>query len=290
MCHDILYHRKRISQYSAQHELDALAVADCIDPDDQWHIGHVEVESKVQSYSKNCFEPASASSDRRIWTLKFKYGGKSLNHLHKESPDMIATVLKGLGNIMDGLVEFHHHHLYHRDVKVNNIVYSVDGLVRLIDFGTAIMDLPDTPTDPIYNNIYVVWPFETQLVNGCNSCIFTDPIYGEYVDDPYYKPVCKFHGLDPSELRANAINIKRKLPDKVVLHQEITKRIDVYSFGIMLSHLLCNKSISGVLTDRQYSELKLLSRKMVEPYTLERISMEQAARTFRGIWAHCTDV
>jgi serine/threonine protein kinase len=266
-----MYHRKRLVKCNALHELESLAVADQIDPEDKWHIGHAIIET---------------TDEEEIWTLKFKYGGKSLNHLHRESSETILLVLRGIVNIMDGLIQLHSHNLYHRDVKLNNILYDNDGVVRLIDFGTAITSLPDTEVDNLYDNIYTIWPFETQLLNGRpgSDCFFSDNIYGEYVNEPYYQPIRSLHELDPSEFRANAISLKRKFHDKVQLHREITKRIDVYSLGISLSHLLCKRSVRESLNPVQYESFKALCRKMIEPYTLERISVLKASLEYQGIW------
>ena len=262
-----MYYRKRIVDYIAKPELEALKVVDALDPDDQWHVGHAEVETKVDA----------------LWTLKFKYSGKSLDHLRKEPPAIIVAVLKGISNIIYGLALLHSKHFYHRDIKTNNILYDEHGVVRLIDFGIAITSLPTLPVDELYTHIYPVWPFETQLVSG-NTGLYTTCIYGAYVDSGYYKMLQSLHGLDPSECRDNAVHLKRMFPDQVVLHQEITKGIDVYSLGVTLSHLISDSCICRALSTTQYNSIKQLSRKMIEPYTRTRIGLDILLKEYQEIW------
>jgi serine/threonine protein kinase len=262
-----MYYRKRLVDHLAKSELRAIKVVDQLDPEEQWHIGHPEIETKAET----------------LWTLKFKYGGKSFVHLRGESPSMILLALKGMSNIMNGILVMHQHNFYHRDIKISNMLYDEQGTVRLIDFGIAITELPSTGIDDLFAHIYPVWPFETQLVSG-NTGVYTTNIYGAYVDTSYYKSLQSLHSLDPSECRDNAVHLKRLFPDQVALHQEITKGIDVYSLGVTLSHLISDSSITRVLSTSQYNSIKRLSRKMVEPYTNHRISLTEAMKEYQGIW------
>lgn len=261
-----IFYRKRVADYIAKPELEVIGKVDRLDPKEQWHIGFPEVETKVD----------------KLWTLKFKHGGKSLGSLTKENPEIILKVFQGLAGVIEGLDIMNRNGIYHRDIKVNNILYNEQGVVRIIDFGIAIIGLPSSPMDEIFAHIYPVWPFETQLVSG-NSGVYTTSIYGAYIDHSYFKIIQSMHRLDPSECRDNAVNLKRRFPDGIKLHQEIIKHIDVYSLGVTLSHLLSDSNIIQALSIKQYHSIRDLARKMVEPYTSERISLSNALEEYRKI-------
>lgn len=269
-------YRKRIDKYSAEYELKNLEVADHADPAYKYHIGGAVVETREHK------------DDTEIWTLKFPYGGTVLHNLqYCPCNDTIKQVLRNMDNIMEGLILFHHNDLYHCDVKSNNIVYKhKDCQPRLIDFGTA-QQLPITEIDTVYTNIYTIWPFETHMVSGSADDIFSNYVFGEYVDDPYFQTVRNFHGLDVSELHSNIINLRRHFYGKPVeLHKEIVRRMDVYGLGISLTHILNTGSVRKALSESCRCQLKQIVRKMIEPYTLNRIDLPDALTEWRAVWVN----
>lgn len=257
-----MFHRKRLSSNDAKAELDMIGVADRIDPDNLWHIGHPTVEHHQISTDGTGME----------WTLVYPYGGRSLVHLHHESPTVIKIVLTNLKEILKGLSAFHRHGLYHRDVKVSNILYQTDGAVRLIDFGIATT--VDQADDPIYQNIYPVWPFEMVAISGTEDDIFSYDVFGEYTKHQYIQDILEFHMIDTNDFRLNIIALRKKYGKK--LHQAVTKGIDIYSFGVTLTHLLLHQSIRNALNIKCYRQLKSLARQMIEPYTDQRIDTDLA--------------
>jgi len=266
-------YRKRINKYAAEYELKNLEIADRVDPAYKYHIGGAVVETREQ--------------DTELWTLKLPYGGIVLHHLQNCScKDTIRQVLRNIDNIMEGLILFHQNDLYHCDVKSNNILYDKDCHLRLIDFGSA-QQLPITGTDSIYMNIYTIWPFETHMVSGSDDDIFSDYVFGEYIDDSYFETVRCFHQLDVSELRSNIISLRRHYyGEPVKLHKEIVRRMDVYGLGISLSHILASSNVRSALSESCHRQLKQVVRKMIEPYTLSRIELSDALTEWRAIWAN----
>ena len=268
------YH-KRIDKYSAEYELINLEIADRADSAYKYHIGGAVVETQEHK------------DDTEIWTLKFPYGGTVLHNLRYCScKDTIKKVLRNMDNVMEGLILFHHSDLYHCDVKSSNILYDKDYHVRLIDFGTA-QQLPITEVDPVYTNIYTIWPFETHMVSGSNDDIFSNYVFGEYIDEPYFQTVRSFHRLDVSELNSNIINLRRHFyGEPVELHKEIVRRMDVYGLGISLSHILSSSYVRTALSESCYRQLKQIVRKMIEPYTLKRIDLPDALTEWRAVWTN----
>ena len=270
-----MWHRKRLSEKDALHELRILKLADQIDPDNLWHIGKAEVETKTGD--------AEGGVE---WTLKFKNGGRPLTNIYLEKPDLIKSVMRNLGTLIHGIAEFNKGGLYHRDIKLDNIVYNPEGKVKVIDFGISLDRLPDSAMDDtdLYENTYPIWPFETQVVSTNKADIFSDDVYLAYTKNKYYVDITRFHRIDTTELCANIINLRRKHGNDLELHQVITRCIDVYSCGVAVTHLLTMKEIRDTLSPVTYKKIKLLCRRMVEPYTTMRISIADAALKYRAAW------
>lgn len=258
------YHRKRVDNQYVNDEIEALKIADRIDPTCKYHIGAPEIETVTDECT----------------TLKFIYGGKTLKYLTRESIDVINKTMKGIDNIMEGLIAFHNGGLYHRDVKSTNILYDESGHVRLIDFGIAEM-LPaygdEGLHDSIYNSIYTIWPFEVHLLSG-ETNIFSQDIFGEHISDKYFKPIIELHNLNTNDIRDNIICL-RKNKTSVEANRDIFKGIDVYGLGMTISHLLNHPNVRQYLDN--YQSVLRVTRKMVEPYTHKRISLPDALHEWR---------
>lgn len=271
-----MYHRKRVEQTYAEPEIAALKIAKIIDPMEKYHInGSVET---VQDRSDTDQEP--------LWTIKFPYGGKDLTKLPHESPEVIVKVLQALPDLMTGISLFHDRNLYHRDLKPNNIVYDTECRVRVIDFGIAILSDNNNQDDDIYTNIYTLWPFETFMLSGQKD-IFNDNIYGEYISDEYYQKIARIHHMDTSEYKHNIIALRRAFRDQPdELYKTITKSIDVYSMGVTLSHLVSSRTVIAALGKIRQRQVLKVCRRMIEPYTKERITMDKAAQKLKDIFTN----
>lgn len=264
--HKLMYHhRKRVTEPYAILEVNALQIAYDIDPEGQYHIN-----GTVETVEKRCDKDS-------LWTIKFPYGGKDLTKLHREKPEVIVKVLKNLPDLMMGISVFHNNNMYHRDLKLNNIVYDAACHVRLIDFGIATSISDDDHVDKIYENIYALWPFETLMISGQKD-IFNDNIYGDYISDNYYAKLNKIHHIDATEYKHNVITLRRAFRNRPHdLYSTVVKGIDVYSMGVSLSHLLTDQPVAEILGQSKQKQLLKLCRCMIEPYTKERISMSSAA-------------
>lgn len=64
-------------------------------------------------------------------------GGTLRQELDARGKLPLAQALHWLFQILDGLEEIHKYHMIHRDIKPENILISVDGVVKLLDFGIA---------------------------------------------------------------------------------------------------------------------------------------------------------
>ena len=64
-----------------------------------------------------------------------------------------------LTQVIHGLAALHKQHVIHCDLKPDNIVFSKDGTVRIIDFGTAIIDpTPQTVLSAAFSPFVYLFP------------------------------------------------------------------------------------------------------------------------------------
>lgn len=61
----------------------------------------------------------------------------------------MAQAIHWIFHILDGLEEIHKYHMIHRDIKPENILISVDGVVKLLDFGIARFEKNNQSKDTV---------------------------------------------------------------------------------------------------------------------------------------------
>lgn len=76
-------------------------------------------------------------SDTGDWIVMELVNGRSLRALLKDGPLDVATGLRLAGEIAEGVAEAHRHEIVHRDLKIENIMVTVAGQARILDFGLA---------------------------------------------------------------------------------------------------------------------------------------------------------
>ncbi len=70
-------------------------------------------------------------------------GGESLRTALDRGPLSLGRALQIAKAIAEALAEAHHHQVFHRDLKPQNILFGDDGRVRVLDFGLAKILVPD---------------------------------------------------------------------------------------------------------------------------------------------------
>ena len=256
------FHRKCLDIEDADYEIRQLEFADDIDPDQKYHIGNPTMEG--------------------IWnakmTLRFKYGGLAISNLHNESTDIIMSVLCNFKNILKGVKELNQHGLFHRDIKTSNILYDHENIPRLIDFGIASIRI----MDEIFENIYPIWPFETILLSTTDVDVFSDDVYGSYVNDTFLKPILHYLKIDTSDIKVNASRLKKlNVTERL---DTIYCKIDVYSLGIVFSYFLMKNKIKLSMSTSQHDKLYSLCKKMINPYTSDRIKIDDVILEYEKIF------
>ena len=97
----------------------------------------------------------------------------------------------------------------------------------------------------------------------------------------------ELHGLDPNDLRVNIIQLRQQCRtdrngelDQVRLHQDITKSMDVYGLGLVISQIMIRQScISDTLRDG----ILRIARDMVEPIMARRITLTDALERWKRL-------
>ena len=77
------------------------------------------------------------TEDGRIFIVMAFYEGESLENKLEKGPLAIETALDIAGQIAHGLEKAHAGGIIHRDIKPANVFVTVDGQVKIIDFGLA---------------------------------------------------------------------------------------------------------------------------------------------------------
>ena len=76
------------------------------------------------------------SDDRNFIAMEFVDGVTLRAKIHDEKSDL-RTLLKHLLQVADGLAKAHGSGIVHRDLKPDNIMITVDGHAKVLDFGLA---------------------------------------------------------------------------------------------------------------------------------------------------------
>ncbi|MFO7652985.1 MAG: protein kinase [Candidatus Krumholzibacteriia bacterium] len=100
---------------------------------------------------------ADSSEGRHFLVLEYLAGGSLADRL-REGPLPMAEVVAVGRAIAEGLAEAHAHGIIHRDVKPGNIMFTVQGAPKLVDFGLSRVR-PDllSPMDPDAVTVDLSW-------------------------------------------------------------------------------------------------------------------------------------
>lgn len=261
---------KRLTVHDARLELRSVNKADEIDPESNYHIGHPLLSAIDADRLDRSDKPRTT-----FVTLKYEYGGLSLNKLHTSDDLDERTFLRDFANIVKGLCTFHDGGLYHMDVKTSNIVYQ-SSQMRLIDFGVST---EMRVCREIFTETYTVWPFEVCMLSGHDYDLFSDCIIGEYLNDKFYQQYSWFLGINDGDLYTN-IKELRKVHDKDDLNDVIFPKIDVYGVGIVLTCMM----MRNIIVDKELRQLLLpLCRRLTNPFTDKRPTIHKVLELYQQL-------
>lgn len=88
------------------------------------------------------------TAEGQLYLAMAFYEGETLKHRLASGPLPAAEALHIALQIAQGLAKAHHHGIVHRDIKPANLMITTDGIVKILDFGIAL--LPDQgPSAPL---------------------------------------------------------------------------------------------------------------------------------------------
>ena len=82
------------------------------------------------------FEIGETDANVHYLVMQYCSGGDLEEHMPSLKPDLNDT-LAVIKNLLLGLKEAHQASIWHRDIKPANIMFTTDGMVKIVDFGIA---------------------------------------------------------------------------------------------------------------------------------------------------------
>jgi tRNA A-37 threonylcarbamoyl transferase component Bud32 len=89
----------------------------------------------------------SVEDDDYIYVVFELVRGDDLAHAFREGMLDDAAVMRAVAAVCDALAHAHAHGVVHRDIKPGNVLLREDGILKLTDFGIALVSDPDATVD-----------------------------------------------------------------------------------------------------------------------------------------------
>ncbi len=230
---------------------------DCIDPDDQYHIGHFLAEKKDETYK-----------------LTFEYGGLSLDKLDYTTINN-EKFLAGFENIFRAIAVINTHHICHADIKSPNICMTSDYVFRLIDFGISFFFTKQTQNT--FTAYYSYWPPESiYLSDLVKDHDLISKHIEQCVHDKYLMALSPYiHQSDYRSIVAKNINnvtIDNRL--------EICSNFDTYGLGLTLLDIMWRIKDLDITLVKAFRKLAYA---MIHPDIVRRPHINEAHRIYHYI-------
>lgn len=232
---------------------------------------------KIDKDISKCFKKISNKKESYNYysnMLVGEYGGIILKKYfdskfnNKNIYEIFYALMKDIKNILFGLKKLYENNICHLDIKYDNIVYDKDKL-KIIDFGISsnMNNITNFKTiiNKEYNSkrLYIFYPLEFIFFNNKIS-------------------LKKLENRNNFNILSNIYNILNINLDDVLNNngnnlKNIIKKLDTYSFGLMMILLLYqNDLIKYIDKNDMIKDFFNLFKNMCEPLHENRLSIHEA--------------
>jgi hypothetical protein len=191
----------------------------------------------IQSLKKTDRDKAA----NELRQLIVQYGG--VDYWHAAATVPLPELLRALTPVMDGVHVMAANHVYHKDIRLPNIMYS-EHTAKLIDFGMMVDTPQDLYSDYTINAAYEIWPPECdvlyKLKHGYakavpNSRKTYDAVLKQLFGGTYADVVEEVDTM--SELLSVMDDYKYQTAVAYMVHNWASK-FDVFSMGVAVAKLV----------------------------------------------------
>ena len=262
-----------------------------LDPDQFYFIYPYELcEITPTEDSRKC---PLVKKDQKLHLLKRPYASQTLIRymIQRKHKILLKDFLPKLKRLFEGLYLFHQHGYIHQDIKTSNILEKKHEF-RWIDFGISLKkkDIYNLDVNAAFLNAdYVIHPPEYRYFSRYYYISKKIENIDTFVDNEWYLlhyilTENKLRNIDLfqqfytyEQFKESCTHLFQKLQGKSkgsiqkLLTQNSTK-VDIYSFGTVLLHLLPYIHLDDTLLSTSY---KQLIHHMIQPNVFERYNTKE---------------
>ena len=115
------------------------------------------------------------SADRCYFSMELANRGNLANEIARwDQPISYRLGLELTLQILSGLEAVHKAGIIHRDIKPENLLLTSDGVLKIADFGSALLPTSEVTEEELAKGVGTIDYLAPECLNGCGVCEATD--------------------------------------------------------------------------------------------------------------------